>query len=215
MAQSNETSSNRSSDSNFVLALLRDKTFQAREIRRVIFLAGLYLIITTALVGIFYHMLLGKLIAGTAPLFFVSEDMQLFNEALPGLTSVIARWVIAMMVVNVIITAGIATYIVRKLGHPILAIKRALNDIGNGDLNVRLRASDNKEFGEISDSLNTAIARIRTHIAEAKHEMSNLQELKNAPAANANDINQALDNCHEALNYFQSSDESSDQPVKH
>lgn len=215
MAHSHETNSNRSSDSNFIVALFKDKTFQAREIRRVMFLAALYLVITTVLVGIFYHMILGKLIAGAAPLFFVSEDMELFNESLPGLTAVITRWVVAMLVVNVIVTAAIATYIIRKLGHPILAIKRALRDIGDGDLNVRLRERDNKEFGEISESLNIAVERIRKHIAEAKHEMSHLQELKNAPAANANDINQALDNCRDALNYFKSSDESTDHPARH
>ena len=38
----------RSSDSFFLLALIKDKTFQAREIRRVIAFATLYLVITTA-----------------------------------------------------------------------------------------------------------------------------------------------------------------------
>ena len=110
----------RSSDSNFFLSLIRDKTFQAREIRRVILLAGIYLLVTTVLVGLFYHAILGKLIAGASPMFFVSEDMELFNEALPGMTSVLAQWIIAMLVINVIITIGIGTYILRKLGHPIL-----------------------------------------------------------------------------------------------
>lgn len=192
----------RSSDSNFFLSLIRDKTFQAREIRRVILLAGIYLLVTTVLVGLFYHAILGKLIAGASPLFFVSEDMELFNEALPGLTAVLARWVIAMLVINVIITIGIGTYILRKLGKPILAIKRALREIGDGDLNVRLRASDDKEFGEIADGLNTAMERIRTHVAEAKTEIAHLHELKDSPAANASDINEALENCHAALSYF-------------
>ena len=192
----------RSSDSNFFLSLIRDKTFQAREIRRVILLAGIYLLVTTVLVGLFYHAILGKLIAGASPLFFVSEDMELFNEALPGMTSVLARWVIAMLVINVIITIGIGTYILRKLGHPILAIKRALREIGDGDLNVRLRDSDDKEFGEIADGLNTAMERIRTHVAEAKTEIEHLHELKDSPAANASDINEALENCHAALSYF-------------
>ena len=192
----------RSSDSNFFLALIRDKTFQAREIRRVIFLAGIYLLVTTVLVGIFYHTILGKLIAGASPLFFVSEDMELFNEALPGMTAVLTRWIIAMLVVNVIVTLGIGAYIVRKLGHPILAIKRALREIGEGDLNVQLRADDNKEFGEIADGLNNAMERVRTHVAEAKTEIAHLHELKNSPAANASDINEALDNCHAALSYF-------------
>jgi len=192
----------RSSDSNFVMSLLRDKTFQAREIRRVILLAGVYLLITTVLVGLFYHSILGKLIEGASPLFFVSEDMELFNEALPGLASVLGKWVIAMLVVNVLVTMAIGTYILRKLGHPILAIKRALRDIGDGDLNVQLRASDDKEFGEISEGLNTAMERIRAHIAEAKNEMASLEELRNSPAANASDINEAIDNCNSALNYF-------------
>jgi len=192
----------RSSDSNFLLSLLRDKTFQAREIRRVILLAGIYLLVTTVLVGIFYHTMLGKLIEGAAPLFFVSEDMALFNESIPGLTAVLTRWIIAMLVVNVIITAAIATYILRKLGHPILAIKRALGEIGDGDLNVRLRASDDKEFGEIAESLNAAMERVRAHVAEAKNEVANLSELQNSPAANASDINEALDNCSSALSYF-------------
>lgn len=192
----------RSSDSNFLMSLFKDKTFQAREIRRVIMLAAVYLLATTILVGLFYNAILGKLVAGAAPLFFVSEDMALFNEAVPGMTSVLARWVIAMLVINVIITAAIGTYILRKLGHPILAIKRALREIGDGDLNVRLRESDDKEFGEIAEGLNSAMERIRSHIAEAKSEMSNLAELKGAPAANASDIDEALDNCHAALNYF-------------
>ena len=204
----------RSSDSNFLLALFRDKTFQAREIRRVILLASIYLVITTVLVGIFYHMILGKLIEGAAPLFLVSEDMELFNESLPGLTAVIGRWIVAMLIINVLVTVGIGTYIVRKLGHPILAIKRALREIGEGDLNVRLRESDNNEFGEIADELNNASSRIKKHIAEAKQEMTLLQELKNAPAANSADFDRALENCHQALNYFKSENDSSDNSAK-
>jgi len=204
----------RSSDSNFLLALFRDKTFQAREIRRVILLASIYLVITTVLVGLFYHTILGKLIEGAAPLFFVSEDMELFNESLPGLTAVIGRWIIAMLIINVLITVGIGTYIVRKLGHPILAIKRALREIGDGDLNVRLREGDNSEFGEIADALNSASSRIKKHIAEAKQEMTILQELKDAPAANAADFDRALENCHQALNYFKSEEESADSSAK-
>ena len=204
----------RSSDSNFLLALFRDKTFQAREIRRVILLASIYLVITTVLVGIFYHLILGKLIEGAAPLFFVSEDMELFNESLPGLTAVVGRWIVAMLIINVLVTVGIGTYIVRKLGHPILAIKRALREIGEGDLNVRLRESDNNEFGEIADELNNASSRIKKHIAEAKQEMTLLQELKNAPAANSADFDRALENCHQALNYFKSENDSSDNSAK-
>ena len=42
----------RSSDSIFPLSILKDKTFQAREIRRVLALATVYLVVTTVLMGV-------------------------------------------------------------------------------------------------------------------------------------------------------------------
>jgi len=194
----------RSSDLSFFMAILRDKSFQAREIRRVIVLATLYLIITTVLLGIFYHVLLGKLVSGSTPLFFVSEDMQRFNEVMPGLAAVLGRWITVMLVVNVIMTIGISIYITRKLGQPILAIKRALRDIGNGDLNVRLRETDDREFSDISIALNNAMTQIRMHILTAKQEFSVLQKMQNDSAANdaENKLDTAVDNCVAALDFF-------------
>lgn len=69
-------------------------------------------------------------------------------------------------------------------------------------MNVQLRATDSKEFGEIADALNKATATIRTQVAEAKSEVAHLKELQNSPAANASDINVALENCENALDYF-------------
>lgn len=195
----------RSSDSFFLLAILKDKTFQAREIRRVIGLATLYLIVTTVLLGVFYHLMLGKLVEGTAPLFFVSEDMQRFNEMVPGMASVLGKWIIVMLIVNVIITACVGIYITRKLGHPIMAIKRALRDIGNGELDVRLRDSDSRDFSDIAHALNDAMVEIRHHIATAKSEIDQIAEVQERPASNDSCDEELLDiisSCKEALDFF-------------
>lgn len=192
----------RSSDSFFLAAILKDKTFQAREIRRVILLASLYLLVTTVLLGVFYHVLIGKLVAGTAPLFFVSEDMQRFNEIVPGLASVLGRWIVIMLIVNVLVTTALSVYITRKLGHPLLAIKRALRDISDGDLNVRLRESDESEFSEITNGLNSAMREVRRHIVVAKQEISNLSDLQNKPATNEAELKTAINNCKTALDHF-------------
>jgi methyl-accepting chemotaxis protein len=192
----------RSSDSNIFLAVLRDKTFQAREIRRVVMLTFLYLGITTVLVGIFYHQMLGRLIEGMAPLLFVSEDMSLANEALPALSSVLGKWLIAMLVINVLITVALSIFITRRLGHPLLAIKRTLREIGNGNLDVRLRSSDNREFGEIASELTAAMRSVREQISVAKSGIAQVGNL-DASATNAADINQALNECRSALDYFQ------------
>ena len=191
----------RSSDSNFIVALFRDKTFQAREIRRVVLLTFMYLAITTVMVGVFYHQMLGRLIEGMAPLLFVSEDMSLANEAVPTLTSVLGTWLTAMLVVNALITISLGVYITRKLGHPILAIKRSLREIGNGNLDVRLRASDNHEFGEIASELSAAMSSIREQISAAKsgiEQVGKRQEASNSPEH----IDQALNDCRHALDFF-------------
>lgn len=192
----------RSSDSNFILAILRDKTFQAREIRRVVMLTFLYLVITTVLVGVFYQQMLGRLIEGMAPLLFVSEDMALANEALPTLSDVLGKWLIAMLVINATITIGLAVFITRRLGHPILAIKRSLREIGDGNLDVRLRASDKGEFGEIATALTDAMSTVRQQIQSAKWGIEQVGDI-DASASNAQDINNALQECRTALDYFQ------------
>jgi len=192
----------RSSDSIFPLSILKDKTFQAREIRRVLAFAMLYLVITTVLMGLFYTQMLNSLVEGVAPLFFVSEDMQLVNEAVPSLSAVLAKWVISMMLINAFITVALGVYITRKLGHPLLAIKRTLREIGNGNLDVRLRASDNLEFGEISSELTAAMRSIREQIAAAKNEIEQANE-QIEPEQNGTQADQAVRNCKMALDYFQ------------
>ena len=181
----------RSSDSPFPLSLVRDRTFQAREIRRVIKLSALYLVVTTALVGLFYHQMLGRLIDGMAPLLFVSEDAALATEAVPSLGEVLGRWLAAMLLVNVIVTAVLGVWITRRLGQPLLAIRRALGEIASGNLDVRLRASDDADFGELARELSEAVARVREHVAEAK-----------GVAAGTGDEAAALRDCRAALDWF-------------
>lgn len=193
----------RSSDSLFPLSLFRDKSFQAREIRRVILLSLVYLLVTTVLVGIFYHYMLGTLVEGMSPLLFVAEDITLADEALPAMSAVLGRWMLVMLGVNVLITTAVSIYISRKLGKPILAIKRALREIGNGNLDVRLRSSDSAEFGEIANELTKAMRTIRLKISTAQNSIADIKELqKNPPESDGDDIDQALSSCQSALEFF-------------
>lgn len=192
----------RSSDSFFLLALFKDKTFQAREIRRVIAFATLYLVLTTIMLGLFYNQMLGQLVAGKSPMLFVSEDMGMLNEQIPSLSSVLGRWIVMMMVMNIVVTSMISIYIVRKLGQPLLAVKRALREIGDGNLNVRMRASDDNEFAELTEALSVAVSSINKQLSSAKNEMQQIHDLKEQPDLNAEQIDASLTNCKMALDYF-------------
>lgn len=195
----------RSSDSFFLLAILKDKTFQAREIRRVIAFATLYLVITTVMLALMYNQMLGQLVSGNSPMLFVSEDMNMLNEQIPSLGSVLGRWIVMMMVVNIVVTTLISMYIIRKLGAPILAVKRALREIGEGNLNVRLRAEDTKEFGDVSDALQEAVNSVNRQIAEAKGQVATVQQLQQE-AANADKIAESLEGCSNVLDFFKTAD---------
>jgi methyl-accepting chemotaxis protein len=86
-----------------------------------------------------------------------------------------------------------------------MAIKRSLREIGAGNLDVRLRASDSKDFGEIADELSIALSSIRRQIGAAKSEL----DLVDQPDTKAEDIEQVLRNCRQALDYFQVNDNAS------
>ena len=191
----------RSSDSFFLLALIKDKTFQAREIRRVIAFATMYLVLTTVLLGVFYNQMLGQLVSGASPMLFVSEDMQMINEQIPSLSSVLGTWILVMMAVNVVVTCLTSMYIVRKLGQPLLAVKRALRELGDGKLNVQLRADDKGEFEDVVEAVDRAVASINKQITAAKTSFERVEQL-GGEAANSEQLEASLTDCKMALDYF-------------
>lgn len=192
----------RSSDAVFPLSLIRDKTFQLGQIRRVMWLTLFFIVQSTLVLGVFYYFLLGDIVDGTAPLLFTSEDMALMNEQIPSLTAVMGKWLVVMLAINAVVTSAIAVYVMRKLGNPILAMHRALNEIGDGNLNVRLRASDDKEFNELMMAMNRATETIQNKVEEARAQTEVLNDLSSQDEPNAEDIRDALKNCKNVLSFF-------------
>jgi len=196
----------RSSDAVFPLSLIRDKTFQFGQIRRVMWLTLFFIVQSTLVLGVFYYFLLGDIVDGTAPLLFTSEDMARMNEQIPSLTTVMGRWLVVMLAINAVVTTAIAVYVMRKLGNPILAMHRALNEIGDGNLNVRLRATDDKDFNELMMAMNRATKSIQLKIEEARTETEVLNNLTSQPEPNVDEIRDALENCGNVLSFFQEKD---------
>ena len=193
----------RASDSFFLLAIFRDQTFQMRQVRRVMLLAGFFVLQSTLVLWVFYHYLLGEMVAGTAPMLFASDELQRLNSQIPELTSVLGRWIIIMLLINVLLTAVVAFYIMRKLGSPLLAIKRVLNEIAGGNLDVRLRSGDSGEFAEIVEALNGAVSCMQEKIGDAQLTVDSV-DLENVSTSADNDrVQQALTDCKQALAYFE------------
>ena len=81
-------------------------------------------------------------------------------------------------------------------------MKRALREIGDGKLNVRMRTTDDEEFGEITQALASAVSSINRHVAAAKGEMAQIETLRQQPAVNQQELDTSLTNCKIALDYF-------------
>lgn len=192
----------RSSDAVFPLSLVKDKAFQMRQIRRVLWLTLFFVVQSTIVLGLFYHYLLGEMVAGTAPLLFASEDLQMLTESVPSTKEVMMRWIFIMLGINAMVTIAIGVYIMRKLGNPLLAIRRALNELGDGNLGVRLRAGDSHEFSELSEALNRALEQIHGKIEEARQQTRIVDSLEQQPRPDAEQIEQALINCRDVLGFF-------------
>jgi len=186
----------------FPISLVRDQTFQFRQIRRVLWLTAFFILQSTLVLGVFYFILLGDIVEGTAPMLFTSEDMARMNEQIPSVTTVMGRWLIVMLFINALVTVAIAVFVMRKLGNPILAIHRALNEIGDGNLNVRLRENDSKELSELCIALNRATSQIQTQVEAARSETRVLENLEAQPDPDPENIRTALENCRNVLSFF-------------
>jgi methyl-accepting chemotaxis protein len=81
-----------------------------------------------------------------------------------------------------------------------MAIKRGLRDIGEGKLDTRLRESDSKEFAEITEAFNLALAKVNEKVAEAKQD---LEQIAEQPKPNQEDMEKIVKKCASTLDYFQ------------
>lgn len=185
----------RASDHNFLFALFRDQTFQARETRRVLLFTSLYVVLTTVLLGFFYHYMLGSMVAGVSPLMFVSEDMASMDDGVPGMGAMLSKWLLLMLVINLVITLGAGIYIVRKLGGPIMALRRCIREIGEGNFAVKVRKGKDSEFSEVFNTLADSTAKLRVQV-DGLHELLDVDS--DDPAV----LKKALERSREALSHF-------------
>jgi len=185
----------RASDHNFLLALFRDQTFQAREIRRVLMFTTLYVALTTVLLGFFYHYMLGSMVAGVSPLMFVSEDMQTMDDDVPRMGAMLGKWLLLMLIVNLVVTLGAGIYIVRKLGAPIMALRRVIREIGEGNFAVKVRKDKDSEFSEVFNTLADSTANLRS-------QMNMAQEHLDSSSDDVEQLKSSIEKSREALAYF-------------
>ena len=194
----------RSTDARFPVSLWRDKAFQLKQVRRVLWLALFFVVQTTLLLGVFYHQWLGRLMAGNSPLLFASEELGLLADRVPSVSTAMGQWLLIMLAINAVVMLGLGIYILRRMANPQLALTRALNDIGDGHLEVRLRTGDQDEFHEVCEALNRALEKVQQHIDDARRQAAIIDTLDQQPYPDEQAMRDALRQCHASLAFFES-----------
>ena len=97
------------------------------------------------------------------------------------------KWLVAMLAVNAVVTGALCVWILRRLGNPILAIRRALNEIGDGNLEVRLRTGDAREFNELTVALNRALEEVQGRIRDGARADARARRARGSAAAGRRD----------------------------
>lgn len=184
--------------------LVLEKGFHLRQIRRLILLMIIMIFISTLCLGIFYSHILNILISGDMPAYFLPEDMLSIDAKLPGLQSTLLSWVLGMLCINVFITVILGVYITHKLGSPLYHFKCAAQAIGNGKLSTDIHLDKGDEFKDLAEGLNSAVARVQLMIMMVKENMQTLEQA--TAGTDSPEIKEAIQGCHEALDYFETVD---------
>ncbi len=135
------------------------------------------------------------MVQGVSPLMFVSEDMQSVDENVPRMSAMLGKWLLLMLVINLVVTLAAGVYIVRKLGAPIMALKRVIREIGEGNFAVKVRKDKDSEFSEVFDTLADSTAKLRAQMDEVSSPLQTESE-------DAAELAQAIRESRKALEYF-------------
>ncbi len=176
-----------------------EKSFHFRQIRRLLTITILIVIVSTTLLGVFYHSIIDHFISGDLPVYFMPEEMAAISAGLPGLQETMLKWGTIIMLTNISLTLILGIYITHKLGSPLCRFKLAAKDIADGQLYTHVEIPRSDEFKDLADELNNAIARVQLMIMAINE---NLRILENE-SSSLDDKNNAVKGCREALAYFE------------
>lgn len=182
-----------------------EKSFHARQLRRLFFLTVLVLLVYTIIFGVFYSYIVDKLLSSQIANDLLPEELMELSSIIPGVRETLIWSIIVIMLLNIVMTLIVGVIITHKLASPLYHFKMAAKKMGEGRLDVSIHLNRGDEFKDLAKDLNSAIARIQLMIMAVKENVLVLEselDLKHLDKR----LKDAIDGCHEALTYFETVD---------
>ena len=141
-------------------SLVVEQDFKQRQLTWVLGFAGLYVVVSSLMLGAFYVQLLHTAAAGAPPLSIGFEDsLEIWNR-MPGLRRAVTLWATALTGLSVLFATAVGLVWTHKMGGPVYRFKAELERIRDGQpiRKITLRRGD--EFQDVAAALNATLETI-------------------------------------------------------
>ncbi|UII55944.1 methyl-accepting chemotaxis protein [Cytobacillus spongiae] len=103
-------------------------------------------------------------------------------------------------VVALIVASGITYYVSVRITKPIADLKKAVNQVAEGDLQVNITARSKDEIGELANHFNHMVQNIRSLLQVVNQSVANVKESAESLSAVSEETNAASEEMASAIN---------------
>lgn len=158
---------------------------------------------------------LGAMITASLVLYFLSKDTitatyRFHSLALQSTADAIMPSLIitnvAVLVGFIIATVYVTLYISHKIGGPLYRFSQDLQQIGQGNLSIRIRLRQYDQLRDFAQTINTMVQNLESSALQVEQSLANLQKIIEEPEWDKEVVKKQVQNLHETLvNSFETS----------
>ncbi len=142
--------------------------FKRRQMARVLAFAGMYVALSTLVLGFFYVHILHPDVVTSRPFYLDISDTGSLWRRFPGLRTTVLIWATCMTGLSSIFAAAVGLHFSHKLAGPLYRFKSELLRIVDGDAFRPIVLRNGDDFQDIADALNKALVKLESRARDAE-----------------------------------------------
>ena len=161
----------RAVDRRRLMNVLRvEPDFKRRQMARVLSFAGMYVALSTLVLGFFYLHVIHPEVVTSRPFYLDISDAGAMWQRFPGLRTTVLIWATCMIGLSSIFAAAVGLHFSHKLAGPLYRFKMELLRIVDGDAFRPMVLREGDDFQDMAEVLNQALAKLDDRARNADTE---------------------------------------------
>jgi len=108
-------------------------------------------------------------------------------------SSAIALPILISVLISLILSTVIFFFVVRRITNPIKALNETIKEVESGNFSISITSTSNDEVGELTNSFNSMITRIRDLILTIEETSTNVKDASNSLLRNTEENSKAIE----------------------